>query len=107
MDKAAYLHIKDELHNDIKMEIENYCKMRGKWWDSLLESVGRVEIKIASEALKREANEKKRQERRVRHSRGGKADREDDKGKQASGEETVEKPVEPFVRKDEDFPPLV
>ena len=109
MDKAAYLHIKEELRNDIKMEIEIYCKKRGEWWDSLLETVGRVEVKI-------EENEKKKEKRQARrgwdgkaNKQGGKGKKQGGKGKEGSGKEKakVDKPVEPFVRKDEDFPPLI
>lgn len=109
MDKAAYLHIKEELRNDIKMKIETYCKKRGGWWDSLLETVGRVEAKI-------EKNEKKKEKRLARQGWDGKANKQGGKGKKQGGKgkgvsgkvkEKVEKPVEPFARKDEDFPPLV
>jgi len=118
MDKACVLHIDGELDEDVKMEIEKYCKARGDWWDSLLETVGRVQDKNEEYAARKEAAEKKREERKAkekaerkaREEEKAKAAKQSDRGKRSSGKGKGKgkgkKPAEPFVRKDEDFPPL-
>jgi hypothetical protein len=115
MDKACVLHIDGELDEVVKMEIEKYCKARGDWWDSLLETVGRVQDKNEEYAAKKEAAEKKREEHKAKEKAERKAQEEKTKaakqsgrGKKSSGKGKGKgkKPAEPFVRKDEDFPPL-
>ena len=114
MDKACTLYIDGELDDDVKMEIEKYCKARGEWWDSLLETVGRVQDKNEEYAAKKEAEEKRREERKAkakserkaREEEKAKAAKQGGRGKKGSGKGKAKKPAEPFVRKDEDFPPL-
>lgn len=114
MDKACTLHIADELDNDVKVKIEKYCKARGQWWDSLLETVGRVQARNQKDAARKEAKEKKKNERKAkakaeRKARDGekaKATKQGGRGKKSSGKEKEKKLAESFVRKDEDFPPL-
>jgi hypothetical protein len=115
MDKAVILHIEDKLDDDVKMAIENYCKARGEWWEQLLETVGRVQVKHEKEAAREEARQKRREEqeakaeRNVREEGKKKGPRRDGRGKngkKGSGKDNAKKPVKPFVRKEGDFPPL-
>ena len=130
MDRAAFLHIRDLLDEDIKMEIENYCKAKGGWWDSLLDTVGKVEVKISEHDAEKEADERKREEQKARAERrargrerakaaneGGRGKqggigkeaskgKEGGKGKKGSGKQKAEKPAASFVHKEDDFPPL-
>jgi hypothetical protein len=120
MDRVVFLHIKGYLAEKDKDAVEKYCKSHEGHWNSLLETVGRVEVKIkeaaAEKATRETAREKTREERERKQNQikagegamgsavknggsngGSKAGNGKGKGKQA---------VKRFQRKDEDFPPL-
>jgi hypothetical protein len=51
MDRAAILHIKRYLAEKDKVEIEAHCKSHEGHWDSLLETVDRVEVHYSYERI--------------------------------------------------------
>lgn len=112
MDRVAFLHIKGYLDDGTKTEIEEYCKSKEGWWDTLLDNVGRVEEKIKGAAAQKEAREKRkeqqkaREERKAREAATGKAFKNGGKGKKGSEKAKPKKTAPPFVRKEDDFPPL-
>jgi hypothetical protein len=125
MDRAAFLHIKGYLAEKDKVEIEEYCKAHEGQWDSLLETVGRVQVKIEDAAAEKEARDAARQktregrERKARAveaakgnpvknggnggNKGGNSGNSGNKGGNGKGKA---KKVQRFQRNDEDFPPL-
>jgi hypothetical protein len=117
MDRVSFLHIKGYLDDSAKEEIEKYCKPRKGWWDTLLNRTGINEDDIEKAAVQKAAREKRQEEQKAKSEADRKA-REEGRakgrrqggrgrnGKKDSGKEKEEKPVEPFVRKDEDFPTL-
>jgi hypothetical protein len=112
MDRVAFLHIKGYLSEETKMAVENYCQEKQGWWDSLLDNVGRVEMKINEAAAQKDVREKRKEQqkagkgRRVREGAADKSPKDGGKGKKISGKEKEKKPAAPFVRNDDDFPPL-
>lgn len=122
LDRLSFLHIKGYLEDTTKTEVENYCKAHEGLWDSLLETVGRVDSKINEAAAQKAAREKareardrakERQKERKTAEKSGvdtkvKTVKSGGNGKDASakGKAKAKKPVEPFVRKEDDFPPL-
>lgn len=141
MDRVAFLHVKNYLDDKTKQEVEDYCKSREGYWDSLLETTGRVQVKIDEAAQQKAARELKQAEQdsssnkgapkpttspenKASFSSGNKSTpREGLKGgektdagvqsrgassggKSKTGKGKAKQPPAPFVRKDEDFPPL-
>lgn len=112
MDRVAFLHIKGYLDEDTKMEVERYCKAREGWWEQLLETVGRVQDKIneaaEQKAARDKAKERKDQREGKKTSQGGngRGAKGTSSGKASTGKGKGKKSAQPFVRKDEDFPPL-
>lgn len=113
MDRVTFLHIKGYLHEKTKMEVEKYCQGRDGWWDQLLETLGRVEVKTDGAAEQKAAREKAKAERqgsrsagRGREGQGRNGGSNSNGGKATTGKGKGSKPVEPFKRNDDDFPPL-
>lgn len=135
MDRVAFLHIKGYLDDKTKQEVEKYCKSREGFWDSLLETVGRVESKIneaASQKATREQQQSKSNSRNksdtkstaslknkensttTKNTRPCEGPRGGEKsgggktggGKSKGGKGKAKQVAKPFVRKDTDFPPL-
>jgi hypothetical protein len=144
MDRVTFLHVKGYLDDQTKQEIEQYCKSREGYWDSLLETLGRVQKKIDDVAKEKAAREQQKQSRPAPKGKGlannnsspkqkgntefiaGQKNREPSTGnkntaprERPQGGEKLSgaksrcskskgskgKP-KPFVRKDDDFPPL-
>ncbi|KAM0690049.1 hypothetical protein Q7P36_008816 [Cladosporium allicinum] len=149
MDRVTFLHVKGYLDDKTKKEVEDYCKSREGFWDSLLETVGRVTKKIEDAAKEKAAREQQQQGKPAPKNEGPARDNNrpnnngnskgnskstagpKPKGPPASGSKSTapregrpagqktsgtqpgsskskggkSKP-KPFVRKDDDFPPL-
>jgi hypothetical protein len=124
MDRVAFIHIKGYLAVKDKNAVEEYCKSHEGHWDSLLETVGRVEVKIKEAAAEKAAREASREVARekTKEGRERKANQikagEGTKGsagkngggnggsKAGNGKGKGKQAVKRFQRKDEDFPPL-
>jgi hypothetical protein len=61
MDRVTFLHVKGYLDDKTKQEVEEYCKSREGYWDSLLETVGRVTKKIEDAAKEKATREQQQQ----------------------------------------------
>ena len=146
MDRVTFLHVKGYLDDKTKKEVEDYCKSREGFWDSLLETVGRVTKKIEDAAKEKAAREQQQQSKPAPKNKGPARDNRGSNNKGSSkttassskqkgppagnnkstapregpqaGQKTAaaqsgsskskggkSKP-KPFVRKDDDFPPL-
>jgi hypothetical protein len=57
MDRVTFLHVKGYLDDKTKQQVEEYCKMRDGYWESLLETVGRVTAKIDGAAKEKATRE--------------------------------------------------
>ena len=77
--------------------------LRPKSLDEFIGQKAAREKRQEEQKAKAEANRKAREEGKAKGRRQGGRGRN---GKKDSGKEKEEKPVEPFVRKDEDFPTL-
>jgi hypothetical protein len=144
MDRVTFLHVKGYLDDKTKQQVEEYCKTREGYWESLLEAVGRVTAKIDGAAKDKAAREQQQQSKSGSKNKGparnnnrpnnngasktGNKPSAAPKNKGPSGSNntstapregppagqksagskskgTKAKP-KPFVRKDDDFPPL-
>jgi hypothetical protein len=128
MDRVAFLHIKGYLAEKDRDAVEKYCKSHEGHWDSLLETVGRVEAKIkeaaAEKAVREAAREvarelarektkegRERKTNQIKASEGakgsaGKNGGSNNSGKGGNGKGKGKQVVKRFQRKDEDFPSL-
>ena len=123
MDRVAFLHVKNYLDAQTKQDVEDYCKSREGYWDSLLETTGRVQAKIDEAAQQKAARElkqgKKDSSKKGASSTdnnttpcegskgGGRTDGVQPRGgKSKGGKGKAKLSAAPFVHKEEDFPPL-
>jgi hypothetical protein len=70
MDRVTFLHVKGYLDDKTKKEVEDYCKSREGYWDSLLETVGRVTKKIEDAAREKAAREQQQQDKPAQKNKG-------------------------------------
>lgn len=149
MDRAAFLEQKEELDEEVKRQITEYCKSQEGIWESLLEVVGSVQDKIKAAGEGKEARLKAQasvlQRMKEKFDAGSGESHAQEKGAQTSGSKSigskkntltagaskastpkasaskptaskasdhkgkskkVPKQVEPFVKREENFPPL-
>jgi hypothetical protein len=144
MDRVTFLHVKGYLDEKTKQQVEEYCKTREGYWESLLETVGRVTAKIEGAAKDKAAREQQQQNKLAQKNKGPARNnnRPNNNGASKTNNETSATPKnkgppagntkssapregppagqksagnkskgtkakpKPFIRKDDDFPPL-